>query len=212
MMKLFALLIFMASFAHAEAPRQQQLNEIFQQFSRRFASGHYVNDVVLMKDFIAKQDAMASALKKNGALKKVLFIENDYTVKLNVTVYAFTDEQNNLLGVYWDKSVYDCEEEYSLLRFASLDMVATGLKFMPISGTSAIVVVGARFVPATGGTLQFNYLKDFGRKEWGSMNLFLQKKAATWAIYNEQSQVVTQGFVKTWTGFLNGGVKEILLK
>ncbi len=212
MIKLIGLLLLLANLAHAEAPRADQLIEIFNQFNRRYTSGHYVADVGLANDFTAKQEAMVNGLKKSGGLKKILTIENDYLVDLNITAYAMLDEQNRFIAIYWDKSKYTSEEERSFLRFASIDLFSKGLPFVPISGTHAVVVKGFHFNSYEGGTLQFIYLKDFQHKTMGTINLFLLIKNKAWGIYSEQQVPVTSCMVKTWTGFLNGGVKEIILK
>lgn len=208
----FLAALCFAVIGQAEVPRAEQLKQIFAEMSRRYTDGKYVTDNNLITEFNLKQDAMVSALKNNGGLKKVLFIKNDYRPQLTVTLYAFIDEEDRFLSVYWDKSEYYDEEERSYLRFANAPMLARGLKFVPLGGSHALVVNGLQFEAATGGTLQFNYLKDYQADAWGITNLPLLRKNNSWGIYNENLILVTEAMVKSWTGFFNGGVSEFILR
>ncbi|MBC7421110.1 MAG: hypothetical protein H7328_10315, partial [Bdellovibrio sp.] len=57
-----------------------------------------------------------------------------------------------------------------------------------------------------------SFLKDYRDQTWGWVNLPLLNKNNSWNIYTEQSLLITTAMVKSWTGFLNGGVKEFILK
>lgn len=207
-----AALTFSSIASHATA--LEKLNSLFEEYNKRFASGHYVSDSSLIKAFNIKQDAMVAELKQSKNLQQVLFIQNSYDTALTVTVYTFSDEQNNLIGIYYDLSKYYDEETRSYLRFSHLEMVATGLNFVPVNGNYALIIKGFYFKPEAGGTLQFNYLKDLNKNSWGATNVFLIKKNNAWLLTDEKSTPVTLAYVKAWTSFFppNGGVKEFILR
>lgn len=209
----FALAICLSSLtSHADV--SEKINSLFAEYNNRFATGQYVADQSLIASFNVQQDALVAELKQTNNLQKILFIQNSYDSALTVTIFAITDEQNNLLGLYYDLSKYFDEETRSYLRFNVLSMLTAGLSFVPVNGNYALVVKGFYFQPTIGGTLQFNYLKDLKKKIFGTANIFLLKKNNAWLLTNEKSTPVTLAYIQAWTSFFppNGGVKEFILR
>jgi hypothetical protein len=160
------------------------------------------------------QDSAAQQFKKDLALVPLLLITNDFDKSLSVQLYLLIDENNSLVGFFYEKSNYYDEEERSYLRFKLMPEIEKGLGFVSVNGIHALQVKGFYFKPETGGTLQFGYLTDLKAKSVSAVNLFIMKKNNAWGAYNELDQQIHQAEVKTWSSFFppNGGVNQILLK
>lgn len=212
----FSFLGFFSGICFAQVPdltKKQQLNQLFVEYGNRFMNGKYISDKRQIQDFNFKQESLAADLKRSGNLRPIFFITNDFNTDLTVNLFALTDEQNNLLGLFYEKSNYYDDEERSYLRFFSLTTVADGLKFVSVNGSHALIVKGHYFSPNKGGTLQFNYLKDLRNNSWGALNVFLLNRGQGWELFNLQYQPVKNANVKTWTSFFppNGGVTDIVI-
>ena len=208
----FAFIIFGLSMA--QATRVDELNQVFANYNKRFATGVYVKNPALATEFTTVQENFAAKLKASQILKPILVIRNDYDTSLVVTLYVLMDEQNNLLALYHEKSTYNSAEERSFLRFRLPAAFEKGVGFIAIDGGYALNVKGFYFKPDTSATIQFNYLTDLRNKTTSTINLFLLKKNNTWDFYTEKYQLVRSADVQTWSSIFppNGGVKAISLK
>jgi hypothetical protein len=205
------LLVTSSAFATTTA---EGLNQLFVNYNKRFSTGSYVSNPQLMREFNLQQDGLVAELKKNSALKKLISITNDYDKSLSVQLYILVKEDNSMLGLYYEKSTYASEEERSYLRFKVLSDLEKGIGFISVNGSYALVVKGFYLKPEISATLQFNYLTDLRNNKISSLNVFIQKKNNSWALYNQNNQVIQAAEVKTWSSIFppNGGVKQILLK
>ncbi len=208
----FTFILFCLS--TAQATRVDELNQVFANYNKRFATGTYVKNPALATEFTNIQESFAAKLKASQALKPILVIRNDYDSSLVVTLYALMNEQNNLVALYHEKSTYNSNEERSFLRFRLPAAFEKGVGFIAIDGGYALNVKGFYFKPDASATIQFNYVTDLRNKTTSTINLFLLKKNNTWDFYNEKYQVVRSADVQTWTSLFppNGGVKSISLK
>lgn len=191
--------------------RIEQIGQLFSTYNQRFENGKYKSNSKQIKQFNLLQDNLAAQFKQNSALKKILYITNSYQQDLTVTLYALTNETNSLLGFYYEKSSYVDEEERSYLRFSTLKMAETGLNFVPVNGTHALIVKGFYITPESSMTLQFNYLENLKKNQWGTQNIFLLKKNNDWLLFTTEGKATTQAHIEVWTSIfpLNGGVKSV---
>lgn len=198
----------------AKASRVDELNQVFANYKKRFASGAYLKNSALATEFTAVQENFAAKMKASQALKPLLVIRNDYDTSLVVTLYVLMDEENNLVAFYHEKSTYYSAEERSFLRFRLPAAFEKGVGFIPIDNGYALNVKGFYFKPDTSATIQFNYVTDLRNNTTSAINLFLLKKNNTWDFYNEKYQIIGLAEVQTWTSIFppNGGVKAISLK
>jgi len=198
----------------AQASRVDELNQVFANYNKRFATGAYVKNSALATEFTAVQESFVAKLKASQVLKPLLVIRNDYDSSLVVTLYILMDEQNNLLALYHEKSSYNSIEERSFLRFRLPAAFEKGVGFIAIDGGYALNVKGFYFKPESSATIQFNYITDLRNKTTSTINLFLLKKNNTWDFYTEKYQIVRSADVQTWSSIFppNGGVKAISLK
>lgn len=207
------ILAFIA-FTTAQAARVDQLNQVFANYNKRFATGSYVKNAALAAEFTNAQEAFVAQLKAAKILKPILVITNDFDDSLVVTLFVLVDENNSLLAFYHEKSTYSSQEERSFLRFRTPATFEKGVGFIAIDGGYALNVKGFYFKPQTSATLQFNYLTNLKKKTTSALNLFLLKKNNSWDFYTEQYQLVRTADVKTWSSLFppNGGVESVQLK
>lgn len=210
---LFVFFLLFQSLTVFAATRADQINDLFNNYRKRFSSGSYVANSQLAREFTLKQEALADTFKKTLALKPLLTITNDFDANLSVQLYIMINDDNTMMGFFYEKSSYADEEERSFLRFKLLSDLEKGLGFVSVRGIYALNVKGFYFKPATSGTLQFIYLTNLKNKTTAAINLFVIFKNGSWDLYNESYQAVRSAEVKTWSSFLppNGGVKQIIL-
>jgi hypothetical protein len=210
----FVVFLFLAvgSATASAATRLDEISQLFTDYNQRFLNGKYVSDQHQIQSFNAEQDNLVAAFKSLGALRQILFIKNSYDPSLTVSLFSLTDENNNLLGFYYEKSTYVDEEERSYLRFSTIKMIETGIGFVPVNGSHALIVKGFYFKPSESATLQFNFMQNLKKNSWGHKNIFLLKKNNTWSLFSEQMSAISEAYVDVWTSLLppNGGVKDIL--
>lgn len=218
-MRKLSLLLFILLFlsigstqASATETHLSQLSQLFTDYNHRFSNGKYVSDQKQIQSFNLAQDNLVASFKSSGALRQILFIRNSYDTSLTVALYSLTDENNALLGFYYEKSNYADEEERSYLHFSTIKMIEAGIGFVPVNGSHALIVKGFYFKPDESATLQFNFLQNLKQNSWGHKNLFLLKKNNIWSLFSEQMAPVSQAHVDVWTSLFppNGGVKDIL--
>lgn len=211
---LLSFVLLIASFSVAHATRVDELNLVFANYNKRFATGAYVKNPAFANEFTLAQENFAAKMKASNALKPILVIKNNYDSSLVVTLYVLMDEKNNLVSLYHEKSNYSSSEERSFLRFRLPAAFEKGVGFIAIDGGYALNVKSFYFKPDTSATIQFNYITDLRNKKVSTLNLFLLKKNNTWDFYSEKYQLVRSVDVQTWTSLFppNGGVKAITLK
>jgi hypothetical protein len=211
---ILSFILLFVGLATAHASRVDELNQVFANYNKRFATGAYVKNPALATEFTTVQENFAAKLKTSQALKPILVIRNDYDSSLVVTLFVLVNEAGNLLALYHEKSTYGSVEERSFLRFRLPAAFEKGVGFIAIDGGYALNVKGFYFKPDTSATIQFNYITDLRNKTTGTINLFLLKKNNTWDFYTEKHQLVRSADVQTWSSFFppNGGVKAISLK
>lgn len=210
----FLILLFFSFRSNADVTitRLSEISKLFADYNQRFSNGKYVSDKKQIQSFTVQQDSLVESFKSSGALTQLLFIRNSYDASLTVALYALTDENNNLLGFYYEKSTYVDEEEKSYLRFSTIKMIEAGIGFVPINGSHALIVKGFYVKPSESATLQFNFLQNLKQNSWGHKNLFLLKKNNIWSLFSEQLTPVSKAQVDVWTSLFppNGGVKDII--
>ncbi|MCB9025151.1 MAG: hypothetical protein H6625_02430 [Bdellovibrionaceae bacterium] len=181
--------------------RFDQMNDVIRLYNKVGTDPDY------MSEFISVQNSFINRMKSEGAVDKVLLVNNSFDQAYSCSISVIKRENGRVLAILFESNFGDYAK---LLKIYSVTHMKRGINLLRVSEPRSFMMKIEEGPINDQFTLVISYLEDYIQRKFNSKKFLLQSSRNRWNLFEiESGRYVRNAIFDIWYEVTNGGVRRV---